>query len=152
MVLFQKYTTLNEALKLFKLQVIESVFFVTRNFTQKDSPEEIFYFLKKHFIYTKDPKGTELFQTTETLFFNNYHKVSGAGDCDCASITVLAFLISNGFTNCGIVLVGRNKRIPVHIYVYVIVDGKIEYLDLTNKKFNFERHYPYKQHIKFYVK
>ncbi len=132
-----------------RLQIIESANFVIRNLPTFDSPEEIFYYLKKHTQYVSDPKGIELFQGTKTLFFENYHDTPGAGDCDCFTITALAFLLASNFNNCGAVLVGRSRKTAVHIYAYVIIDGNIQYLDLTNKVFNFERSYPYKQLIPF---
>lgn len=150
MVLSQRYTNLNDALRLFKLQLVESIDFVKRNFYDEGlTPEEIFNLLKKNTVYKKDPKGMELFQSTETFFYNNWHGIPGCGDCDCFTLTALAFLYCNGYKNIGIVLVGRNTRIPVHIYAYLIINQKIFYFDLTNKYFNIVRNYPFKQHIPF---
>ena len=149
MILSERYTTLNRALQLMREQIIESTIYVDKNFRKLNTPEDIFNFLKIRTTYKKDPKGVELFQSTKTLFENNYWGIEGCGDCDCFSITALAFLLANGFRDCGIVLVGRNPSTPVHIYVYCVVDENIEYLDLTNNYFNFERPYKFKQLIPF---
>lgn len=148
MILKKKYTTLNDALKLFRLQVIESINFLNKNFEPEGlSPEEIFNYLKKNTTYIKDPKGVELFQTYQTFFYKNFHRMPGAGDCDCFTIAALAELYFNNYRNIGIVLVGRSRIKPVHIYAYVKNGSEYNYLDLTNKVFNFERNYPYRQHI-----
>lgn len=144
------YPGLTESLKHFKIAVLESIPYCA-NFLPPHikTPEDIFYYLKQHTTYKLDPKGEELFQKAQTLMENNYHGIPGAGDCDCFSILILASLIAKNYKNCGIVLVGRNPKQAVHIYCYVDYNGKREYLDLTNKIFNFERDYPFKQEIKF---
>jgi hypothetical protein len=143
------YKDLNHALKLFRAQVIESIPYAIENFPALSSPEKIFNYLKLRTTYKKDPPGTELFQTLQTLFDNNFHGIPGAGDCDCFTIAGLATLIANGFTDCGILLAGRNPFCAVHIYVYGNRNGKRYYFDLTNRTFDYERYYPYKQHIPF---
>lgn len=144
-----QYKDLNHALKKFRGQVIESIPYAIENFPTFTSPERAFNYLKLRTTYKKDPKGVELFQTLPTLIDNNEHGITGAGDCDCFTIAALATLIASGFTDCGIVLVGRNPLCAVHIYAYVNVNGEREYFDLTNRRYNYERHYPFKQHIPF---
>lgn len=144
------YQNLNHALKLFRGQVMEGVPYAQENLPRFTSPEQIFNWLKLRTTYKNDPKGTELFQTLPTLLDDNYHGLTGSGDCDCFTIAALSVLLANGFTDCGIVLVGRKSWQPVHIYAYVVDDsGEKKYLDLTNRVYNYERPYPYKQHIKF---
>ncbi|RTK97619.1 MAG: hypothetical protein EKK64_01020 [Neisseriaceae bacterium] len=144
------YQNLNHALKLFRSQVMEGVPYAQENLPRFTSPEQIFNWLKLRTTYKNDPKGTELFQTLPTLLDDNYHGLTGSGDCDCFTIAALSVLLANGFTDCGIVLVGRKSWQPVHIYAYVVDDsGEKKYLDLTNRVYNYERPYPYKQHIKF---
>ncbi len=144
------YQNLNHALKLFRGQVMEGVPYAQENLPRFTSPEQIFNWLKLRTTYKNDPKGTELFQTLPTLLDDNYHGLTGSGDCDCFTIAALSVLLANGFTDCGIVLVGRKSWQPVHIYAYVVDDsGLKKYLDLTNRVYNYERPYPYKQHIKF---
>ena len=144
------YQNLDHALRLFRKQVIEGVPYAQEQLPRFTSPEQIFKWLKLRTTYKNDPKGTELFQTLPTLLDDNYHGLTGSGDCDCFTIAALSVLLANGFTDCGIVLVGRKSWMPVHIYAYVVDDGgQKKYLDLTNKIYNYERSYPYKQHIPF---
>lgn len=144
-----KYPGLQESLSHFKIQVLDSINYC-REFLPDfvNAPDEIFNFCKNRVIYKKDGKN-EVFQTAKTIFENNYHGIPGACDCDCMSILLLACLISKGYRNIGIVLVGRNPHNAVHIYVYCIDKGNKYYLDLTNENFNFERFYPYRQEIPF---
>ena len=144
-----QYKNLNHALRLFKKQVTESIPYALEELPKFDSPQEAFKYLRKLVTYKKDPQGVELFQTLPTLIENNFHGITGAGDCDCFTIAALATLIANGFTDCGIVLVGRSPLNPVHIYAYVDVNGKREYFDLTNRTYNYERPYPYRQEIPY---
>lgn len=145
------YQDLNHALKLFRGQVSESIPYAINELPPLDTPEQIFNYLKLRTKYKKDPKGRELFQTLPTLLENNWHGITGHGDCDCFTIAALAVLLANGFKDCGIVLVGRNPLVPVHIYAYVDYKGKREYLDLTNRVYNYERFYPFKQHIPYKI-
>ena len=144
------YQDLNHALRLLRKQVMEGVPYAQQDLPKFDTPEQVFRWLKLRTTYKHDPKGTELFQTLPTLLDDNYHGLTGSGDCDCFTIAALTILLANGFDNCGIVLVGRKSWKPVHIYAYVIDDsGEKKYLDLTNRVYNYERSYPYKQHIQF---
>ena len=145
-----QYRDLNHALKLMRGQIIEGIPYAQEQCPQLSTPEKVFNWLKIRTTYKHDPKNIELFQTLPTLLEDNYHGQTGKGDCDCFTISALTLLLANGFHNSGIVLVGRNPFNPVHIYAYTIDENnKKIYLDLTNKMFNYERNYPYKQHIKF---
>lgn len=143
------YTNLDNALKHFRNQVSECLPYAIDDLPKFDSPEKIFNWLKLRTQYKNDPQGVELFQTIDTLLNDNVHGMSGWGDCDCFSIAGLTMLLANGFVDCGIVLVGRTKLFPVHIYLYVKYDNKKEYFDLTNKIYNFERDYKYRQEIPY---
>lgn len=145
-----QYQNLNHALKLFKLQVLEGIPYAQTECPKFDTPEAAFDWLKLRTKYKNDPKGTELFQTLPTLLENNFHGITGHGDCDCFTIAILSILAANNFKNIGIVLVGRNRFNPVHIYAYYVNDkGEKQFLDLTNKYFDQTRYYPYKQEIPF---
>ena len=80
-----------------------------------------------------------------TLFKNNYWGISGAGDCDCFSILVLAMCVAHGWNKQEIILAGRSKLMPVHIWTVVYVDGKRYSMDLTNAYCNVERNYKFTQ-------
>lgn len=154
----EPYKDLNHALKKMRVQILDGLEYAQTECPQFETPEQIFNWLKQRTVYKKDPKNRETFQTLETLLDPRYniHGISGAGDCDCFTIAALTLLTANGFYNInsnngsGIVLVGRNRFIPVHIYAYTIVNGKKEILDLTNQWFDYEReNYNYKQEIPF---
>lgn len=93
--------------------------------------------LRPRVTYVNDPSGLELFQSYQTLFYNNWHGKPGAGDCDCFTLSTAAVATVNGLP-FQIVLAGRSKTAPVHIYTEV--DGII--IDLTRQKPNDARHYP----------
>lgn len=111
------------------------------------TPREIFDFLRGEVVYTSDPEGIELLQSMQTLFgTGNKHGIYGAGDCDCFTIAALASLIAKGYApGLKIVLVGRSKVAPVHIYCSVFGVP----FDLTNNKIGKERPYPYQQSLDF---
>jgi hypothetical protein len=89
-----------------------------------------------------DPQGTELLQSMPSMFSSkNKHGIYGAGDCDCIVIAALACLEVKNFKKKGIVLAGRSRTTPVHIYNYV--NGVP--MDLTNEHFNKERKYAFRQ-------
>lgn len=145
-----QYPNLKTALRYFKGQVYESVPYALENLPRFQTPKQIFDWFKLRTTYINDPKGIELFQSLPTLLDNNYHGISGGGDCDCFTCGVLAALAANNFKNYGIVLVGRTPFSPVHIYAWADYSGERQYIDLTNRVFNFQRDYPYRQELKFY--
>lgn len=109
------------------------------------SPEQLFFYLSSHTTYRDDPPNTELLQSPKSLFENNYWGVPGTGDCDCFTILLIASLLAMGAdrNSIEIVLAGDKRTIPKHIYI--TYKGKP--MDLTNAFFNYERDYPYLQHI-----
>lgn len=146
------YPGLNESLKHLRTQVIHSLPFAVKNLPALKTPEQVFNFCKSKYTYQSDPTGTELFMTVPTLLENNDFGNSGYGDCDDATIFTLTMLLRSNLNNCGIVLVGRSKYNPTHIYSYFEDEnGNKKYLDLTNKKFNQVRPYPFIQHIPFKI-
>jgi hypothetical protein len=149
MEIFKKYKSLEETLRCIKLQAKDSFDFA-RSFLPPGemTGKQIFDFLKQHIVYKNDPPGIELLQSFQTLCsIKNKHGIYGAGDCDCFTIAALACLHVKGFKNIGIVLTGRSKNSPVHIYAYIQNKSLIIPFDLTNKKYGYERPYPYKQKI-----
>lgn len=145
-VIKKKYKDINDTLQHIKIQIIDSLDYAD-TCPKFSTPEQLFYWLKSKVVYKSDPQGIELLQTLPTLLKKNYHKISGAGDCDCFTIATISLLIANDFNNIYVVLVGRSKKTPVHIYTVVYVRNKRIVLDLTNKKPNIERPYPFIQEI-----
>ena len=142
------YKSLNHSLKLMRVQIMEGVPYAVNELPKFTTQKQLFDYLKQRVKYKNDFENIEVFQTLPTLLTaNNVHNQPGAGDCDCFTIAALTCLIANNFNNSGIVLVGRNNSNAVHIYAYSDVNGKREYLDLTNKNYNQIRHYDYKQEI-----
>ena len=126
-------------------QVIDSLEFCVNEMPRFDDPEQMFKALKNMVTYKNDPPGTELLQSVPTLFKNNYWGISGAGDCDCFSILVLSMCVAHGWNKQEIILAGRSKLMPVHIWTVVYVDGKRYAMDLTNAYCNVERNYKFIQ-------
>jgi len=146
MKLKKEYIDINDTLHHIKVQTIDSINFANIVCPDFEHPEDLFYWLKENTTYKNDPRDIELLQTMQTLFNKNYHGIPGAGDCDCFTITAGACFIRCGW-NYDIVLVGRDKRNPVHIYTLVYFKNKPYVFDLTNPKFNTERPYKYIQEI-----
>lgn len=144
------YPGLAESLRHLKKQVIHSLPYTVKNLPRFNTPEEIFNYCKSRYTFKNDPPGTELFQTVPTLLEDNEYGKSGEGDCDDATIFCLSMLLVNGF-NCGYVLAGRTKVRPTHIFAYCDDNGRKKILDLTNKNFNQQRPYAFKQYIPFTI-
>jgi len=126
-------------------QVIDSLEFCVNEMPRFDDPEQMFKALKNMVTYKNDPPGTELLQSVPTLFKNNYWGIPGAGDCDCFSILVLSMCVANGWNKQEIILAGRSKLMPVHIWTVVYFEGKRYAMDLTNAYCNIERDYKFIQ-------
>lgn len=126
-------------------QVIDSIDYCATDMPTFKDPQQMFINLRNMTSYKNDPKGTELLQSVPTLFENNYWGRSGLGDCDCFTILTLSMCLVHGWNKQEIMLAGRSKLAPVHIWSVVYVNGKRYALDLTNAHFNVERDYKYQQ-------
>jgi hypothetical protein len=144
-VLIVPYTDINATMRGIRQQVIDSLEFCVNEMPRFEDPEQMFKALKNMVTYKNDPPGTELLQSVPTLFKDNYWGISGAGDCDCFSILVLAMCVAHGWNKQEIILAGRSKLMPVHIWTVVYVDGKRYSMDLTNAYCNVERNYKFIQ-------
>ncbi len=145
--LYEPYKDINRTLRGLRTQVIDSLEYCVFNMPKFDNPVDMFNHLRLITTYRLDPKNVELIQTVPTLMESNYHGVSGAGDCDCFTVLTLAMCIANGWNDNFIILVGRTKVSPVHIYSAVKFKGELITLDLTNAYANIERPYKYRQII-----
>lgn len=148
-VLVTPYTDINATMKGIRVQVIDSIAWTMDNMPKFSNPEQMFNQLKSMVTYRNDPPGVELLQSVETLFKNNYWGIPGAGDCDCFSILVLTACICNGWNDQRIILAGRSKLAPVHIWTEVKYNGKWYSMDLTQPYVNSTREYKFTQ--KLYV-
>jgi hypothetical protein len=141
------YQDINQTLRGIHTQVCDSLEFCANKMPIYRDPINMFYSLKKMIKYHNDPPGVELLQTVPTLFENNYWKIPGAGDCDCFSILILAMCCVHGWNKQRIVLCGRSKRAPVHIFTQVYYNGEWITLDLTRPLHNSHRKYKFYQFL-----
>lgn len=141
------YKDLKHTLQSLKLQVRDSLPYISQYVPKSiKTPEELFYHLKDITTYRNDPKNVELLQTVQTLMSRD-----GKGDCDCFTILVLTSCIYLGFAPQQVVLVGKSKVSPSHIYslVYDRSRKRMCSMDLTNPIYDTQRNYPYKQILDF---
>lgn len=155
MILFREYDDLTDTLLHIKIQIQDSIQYAMDNVPRMDTPAELFSWLKKRTTYLSDPthkdgEPIELLMTMQTMMSGSRTGIPGAGDCDDFTITSLACLIAQGFTDVYVILVGRKYSHPVHIYAAVKDEGTIIPFDLTNQQYGVERNnYKYKQTLKF---
>lgn len=141
-----QYNELADTLHLMKKQICESLRYC-RRFEGHSTPESLFNELKLLVTYVPDPPATELMHTADSLFTDNYHGIAGAGDCDDFTILAAAALYANNFADQELVLAGRSKNNPVHIFNNVRWYGQWFTFDLTQRNFGQRRHYPYYQYL-----
>jgi len=150
MELIEPYEDINRTMLGLKRQVVDGIQYAVDNCPDFDNPEKLFYYLKRRTIYKRDDPNYEQIQSLDTLFDNNIHGISGAGDCDCFSTAFLTCcLVQDWSWNCHIVLAGHQKKYPVHIYNYLEDGERFEIADLTNPYYGMERPYKIKQILKF---
>lgn len=152
MKLKKKYLSLNETLQYMRLQIAEGLNYAAENCPRFNNAAELFYYLKPRLKYKHDPHEVELLQSLPTLLNanENFWGVAGAGDCDCFVIAALTlFNTSEIKGRAWIKLAGRSKQYPVHIWCGIDHNGEELTIDLTERKFNTERPYPYIQKIYF---
>ena len=149
MELVKPYKDIAETMKYLLMQVKESLSYAD-NFLpgnmNKNDMQYLFDLLKANTTYMLDGPDTELLQSMPTLFDNNYWGIRGAGDCDCFVITVTACCIVLN-APCKIVLAGRSRKMPVHIYNLVKVNDTWQPFDLTADMLGVVRNYPHTQVI-----
>jgi hypothetical protein len=139
------YTNINATMEGIRTQVLDSLFYCKNEMPRFKDPESMFNNLRQMITYKNDPPGVELLQTVGTLFNDNYHGIPGAGDCDCFSILVLSMCAVHGWNDQRIILAGRTKLAPVHIWTQVKFNGVWYDMDLTQTYFNTSRKYKYIQ-------
>jgi hypothetical protein len=145
MVSDQPLKNINQVLDGIRIQVIDSVQYCVDNFGGFDSAEALFNYLKSVTEFQHDPPRVELIQTAKTLFENNQLGAPGRGDCDDFVVLACGSFIANGWKDFDIILTGRSKVYPVHIYTAVNDGSGYQIFDLTNAYIGMERNYPLKQ-------
>jgi hypothetical protein len=146
-VLTVPYTDINATMRGIRTQVIDSLNYCANEMPSFNDPETMFKALKNMITYKNDPPGVELLQSVPTLFENNYWGKRGAGDCDCFSILVLSMCVVHGWNTQQIVLAGRSKLAPVHIWTRVCFENQWFDMDLTEPYFNQRRNYKFVQYL-----
>lgn len=143
------YKNLNDTLQYMRVQIAAGLPWAQDNAPQFTNAADCYYWLMDRVIYKHDPPQTELLQSIDTLLTSrNFWGQPGAGDCDCMVIAWLTlFNCSNMKGRAWIKLAGRSKQYPVHIWAGIDHDGRELAADLTQRKFNSERSYPYIQKI-----
>jgi hypothetical protein len=147
-ILLTPYTDINATMRGIRTQVIDSLNYCVNNMPTFDHPKQMFDNLKLMTRYKNDPPGIELLQSVPTLFECNYWGMRGAGDCDCFSILVLSMCCAHNWNDQEIILAGRSKTAPVHIWTRVKFSGDWYDMDLTQPFFNTRREYKFLQHLK----
>lgn len=141
----KKYKDINDTLYWIVEQAKASYPYAVENFNQQ-TPEQLFKTFRLITQYKSDPKDRELIQSLPTMLEDNWHGISGAGDCDCFVTGLIAMLWATGVYDIDIVLAGRNRRVPKHIYLYIYDNAGNRYvMDATEPFFNSERYYPFTQ-------
>lgn len=147
-VLKRRYKDINDTLKAIKIQIIDGLDFALTECPQFSHPRDLYNWMLDRCQYKDDFKNVELLQTLPTLLTEeNAHGIPGAGDCDCMTIGLITLMIAQDWNDINVVLAGRTKKCPVHIYCEVKFKGTWYTLDLTNRKFNKVRFYPLTQKI-----
>jgi len=110
---------------------------------------EMFTELKGLLTYADDPNGIELIQRPRTLL-SNLNELGAPGRGDCDDFTTLAVSAAMAYNiPARIVLAGRSKKTPVHVYaqLYDNFSSKWYDFDLTAPEVDTIKYYPYKQII-----
>jgi len=142
----EKYKDINHTLKGLRTQIIDSLDYCADCDFYYNDPRQMYYNLLPMIKYKNDPPGVELIQTVDTLLNRNYHGIPGAGDCDCFTVLTCAVACLNNWKQ-RIVLCGRTKSGPVHIFSQVFWDGKWRTVDLTARLYDTHKKYKFYQYL-----
>lgn len=142
------YKDINQVMQYMNVQIYEGLRFC-QDFSTMTNTKDLYNTLNTLFIYKNDPPDIELIMSPETFATsNNYWGSAYMGDCDDFVTFITSYCIAHNI-KCEIVLAGRSKKAPVHIYNMVEYEDKMIPFDITNRLFNYERDgYKYKQILK----
>lgn len=141
------YKGINQVMKAIREQIIYSYNYCANNLPSFNTPEQLYNNMLPYLTYKNDPPGVELLQSVPTLFENNYWGKSGCGDCDCFVILICSMCQVNRIGKQRIVLAGRTKDAPVHIWSEIYYNGQWCAMDMTQKLYNSTRPYKYIQYL-----
>ena len=138
------YKSLANTVEMMGRQVKHSLLFADNWLPERlEGPAELFWILKNNTTYVADPPGVELLQSMPSLFKDNFWGVSGAGDCDCFTITAIACCVVRDIP-VRMVLVG-NSGAPTHVYAEVKDAGNWIAFDLVAPAYGQTKKYAKKQ-------
>jgi hypothetical protein len=140
------YKDLDHTLKGLRTQILDSLNYCQDQNWYFDNPREMYYYLTPLLRYKNDPQNVELIQSVPTLLEDNWHGVPGAGDCDCFTVLACAVGCVNNWKQ-RIVLCGRSKNGPVHIFSQVYWNGKWHTVDFTARLFDVHKKYKFYQYL-----
>lgn len=143
------YKNIGHTIEMMGKQIEESLDYAYDFTPINTTPKELFWILRQNTTYKNDPPGVELLQSMPSMFQDNYHGISGAGDCDCFTIAAVACCKAAGIP-CRIVIVGNNPTAPSHVYAEVMDQGKWIPFDLVNPYYGETKNYEYKKIINVY--
>jgi len=146
------YKGVEYTLNQMRYQIRDSLPYCRQHFSGLNTPQQMWNRLKPLVRYVQDPPNVELLQSVPTMMNRrtNWHRIAGAGDCDCFTILVLSTLKANPVYNSVdkfAVLVGNTWDEPTHIYAAVKWKGRLIAIDLTNPALNVERPYKFRQYV-----
>jgi hypothetical protein len=118
------YKNIDQTLKGIHRQVCDSLDYCASEMPIYSDPVTMFYGFKPLIKYHNDPPGVELLQSVPTLFDRNYWGQSGAGDCDCFSILILAMCAFTmvGINSVSYYVAAQNMRLFIFLLKYIIMD------------------------------
>ena len=140
------YKDIDHTLKGLRTQIIDSLDYCIDQDFFFDDPRQMYYSIIPLIKYQNDPPNIELIQTVPTLFENNFHNKSGAGDCDCFTVLTCAIACINNWKQ-RIVLCGRSRSGAVHIFSQIFWNGNWQTVDLTARLYNVHKKYPFYQYL-----
>lgn len=141
------YQDINQVMKAIREQIIFSYNYCASEMPEYNNCESLYYSMLSRVTYKNDPPNIELLQSVPTLFENNFWGKSGTGDCDCFTILICSMCAINAIGKQRIVLAGKTKIAPVHIWSEILENGEYKCMDLTQKIFNVPRKYKYIQYL-----
>ena len=135
------YPGLKKTLKYLVQTALLAVPYCAQRWGTNNDLRRIWTICKQNTIYMNDAHEIEQIQNPATLFENNIHGISGAGDCDCFSALLICMLVANGYDidKIYIYLQGNKKQYPSHI----LIKYDDVFLDLTQTHYNTIRNYNY---------
>lgn len=144
------FATLADTLQAIKTQSRDSLPFALQICKKYgiNQPDDAFYYLRTNTTYKSDPDPVEMVQSIKTLLsVNNFHGISGYGDCDCFTVAMLAMLYHTATQPLYVCLGGKTRNAPTHVWAGLASGNKVIPYDLTTYAPGTMRKYKYTQNL-----